>query len=162
MRVVEATPEDFDSWLHLAGEVESLFGPMVDQPEFHRALLRNVARRTALCIRGVDGPPGSPLLGGLLFSPHQPRYAISWLAVTSNVRNHGIGKALIGEALRRFVSYPCTLEVETFGMDHPGARSRRFYEQLGFQAGEDCPPGPDGGSRQLFRLPLVEAPAWLD
>jgi ribosomal protein S18 acetylase RimI-like enzyme len=162
VRVVEAAPEDIDSWLNLAGEVEYLFGPMVDKPEFHRALLSNLARSTALCIRGVDGPPGTPLLGGLLFSPHQPRYVISWLAVTANVRNQGIGKELIREALRRFVSYPCTLEVEAFGLDHPGARSRSFYEQLGFRAEEDCPPGPDGGSRQIFRLPLVEAPVWVD
>lgn len=96
MRVVEATPEDVDSWLHLAGEVAVPFGPMVDQPEFHRALLKNLARATALCIRVAGGPPGTPLVGGLLFSPHHPRYVISWLVVTSNVRSQGIGKELIG------------------------------------------------------------------
>jgi GNAT superfamily N-acetyltransferase len=134
---------------------------MVDQPAFHQALLVNLARSTALCVRAADGHPGAPLLGGLLFSAHPPCYVIRWLAVTSNVRSQGIGKELIREALRRFVSYPCTLDVETFGLDHPGARSRAFYEQLGFHPEEDGPPGPDGGSRQTFRLPLVEPLAWL-
>ena len=42
VRVVEAVPKDLDSWLDLAKEVEPLFGPMVDQPAFHQALLRNL------------------------------------------------------------------------------------------------------------------------
>ena len=162
MRVVVATPEDVDGWLHLAREVEVLFGPMVGRPEFNQALQRNLARATALCIRDANGPPGSPLLGGLLFSSQHPHYVISWLVVTSKVRSQGNGKALVEEAIRRFVSYPCTLELETFGPDHPGARSRSFFERLGFHAVEDCPPGPDGGSRQRFRLWLAEAPAWLN
>lgn len=162
MQVVEATSEDFGSWLHLAAEVEQLFGPMADEPEFRGALTRNLARSTALCVRVADGPPGTPLIGGLLFSPHPPRYVVSWLVVTDGARSRGIGKELIRESLRRFVRYPSTLEVEAFGLDHPGARSRRFYEQLGFQAEEDCPPGPDGGSRQRFRLVLDSPPPWLD
>ena len=161
MQIVNATSQDLDGWLHLAGEVEALFGPMVDEPEFHQALLRNIRRSTALCVRLEDGPSGVPLIGGLLFSPHPPRYVIAWLVVTGNARNEGIGRELLRAALRLFVHYPATLEVETFGLDHPGARSRRFYEQLGFLAAETCPPGPEGGSRQMFRLDLDSAPVWL-
>jgi GNAT superfamily N-acetyltransferase len=50
------------------------------------------------------------------------------------MRSRGIGKELIRDALRRFASYPCTLEVQTFELDHPGARSGHFYEQFGFHA----------------------------
>jgi hypothetical protein len=45
--------------------------------------------------------------------------------------------------------------VTTFGSDDPaGEPARRFYERLGFQAAEEAPNGPDGGSRQIFRLCL--------
>jgi len=29
---------DVDNWLYLAGEVEVLFGPIVDRPDFHQAI----------------------------------------------------------------------------------------------------------------------------
>lgn len=38
MNVVNATMEDIRGWLELAAEVESLFGPMVDDPNFTLAL----------------------------------------------------------------------------------------------------------------------------
>ncbi|MCX6099998.1 MAG: hypothetical protein NTV92_00935 [Candidatus Bipolaricaulota bacterium] len=60
---------DFGPWLELAAEVEPLFGPMARDPVFQRALSRNIARRTAYCIRESDGVPGSPLVAGLLGAP---------------------------------------------------------------------------------------------
>ena len=81
--------------------------------------------------------------------------------MTSNVRCQGIGKELIREALRRFVSYPCTLEVETFGLDHPGARSRAFYERLGFHPADDGLQGPDGSSRQALGCRSLNLPPGL-
>jgi ribosomal protein S18 acetylase RimI-like enzyme len=162
VRVVVATLGDFDSWLQLAGEVQPLFGPMVDQSEIHQPLKRNIERSTALCSRVADDSPGSPLLGGLLFSPHPPRYVIGWLAVTAAARGQGVGGELVRAAVARHVaSYPCVLEVETFGADHPGARSRGFYQHLGFQGQEEAPAGPEGGSRQWYRLALSSPPLWL-
>ncbi len=61
----------------------------------------------------------------------------------------------MAEALRRYVTGPGTVEVITFGPDHPGAvesGARVFYERLGFRPGEPADPGPEGGSRQLYRL----------
>jgi ribosomal protein S18 acetylase RimI-like enzyme len=161
MQVSEATMEDFESWLLLAAEVEELFGPMVNEPEFHQVLVRKIARGSAFCVRRADGPPGTPLAGGLLLSQHSQRYGISWLVVSAAWRSNGVGKALVRAALRRSVTYPCTLEVDTFGIDHPGARSRGFYEQLGFRAEENLAPGPEGGSRQMYRLALDSPPPWL-
>ncbi len=65
MRVVHATLDDMPAWLKLAAEVESLFGPMVDDPNFIRALENGIQRHTAFCIRAADGPPGTALRGGL-------------------------------------------------------------------------------------------------
>ena len=78
--VVVAHPEDIPAWLILATEVEPLFGPMVNDPSFHRALHKNIGRGTAFCVREADEPPGVPLLGALLFSPKLPFYTIGWLA----------------------------------------------------------------------------------
>ena len=57
MRVQIAQKEDVNSWLDLAGEVEGLFGPMVQEPSFLSALDRSIERRSAYCIREDDGPP---------------------------------------------------------------------------------------------------------
>jgi len=53
---------------------------------------------------------------------------------------------------------PGTLEVVTFGADHPGASAsgaRAFYERLGFTPAEAAAPGPEGGSRQAYRKPVA-------
>ena len=89
--VVLAQPEDIPAWLALATEVEPLFGPMVSEPSFHRALHKHIGRGTAFCVRDEDGRPGDPLLGGLLFSLDPPIYRIGWLAVAELHRRQGIG-----------------------------------------------------------------------
>jgi len=146
-----AQPADIPAWLVLAAEVEPLFGPMVHEPSFHRALDKNIARGTAFCVRQADGPPGAPLLGGLLFSNHPPVYTIGWLAVAQQYRRQGIGQGLVEHALS-LVQTPAEVMVTTFGADNPaGIPARRFYERLGFCAAEPAPSGPDGSSRQMFR-----------
>jgi ribosomal protein S18 acetylase RimI-like enzyme len=81
--------------MELAREVEPLFGPMVSDPGFQRALENNIARGTAYCIRVEDGAPGSPLAGGLLFSPKPPTYKIGWLAISQNYRGQRLGTRLV-------------------------------------------------------------------
>jgi ribosomal protein S18 acetylase RimI-like enzyme len=151
VHVVVAQPEDTPAWLVLAAEVEPLFGPMVSEPSFLRSLARNIERGTAFCVRQADGPPGAPLLGGLLFSPHPPVYTIGWLAVTRRRRRRGIGRSLVEHALS-LVETPAEVMVMTFGADNPaGVPARRFYKRLGFRPAEPAPTGPDGSARQIFR-----------
>ncbi len=74
--------------------------------------------------------------------------------VSGHARGQGIGRALVAEAMRRFVTGPGIVDVVTFGADHPGtdaSGARVFYERLGFTPGELAPPGPEGGSRQVYR-----------
>ena len=61
--VVLAAEDDFGAFREPAGEVEDLFGPMVDEPGFHDAVRRNISRRSALLARDSLGTPA----GGLLF-----------------------------------------------------------------------------------------------
>jgi GNAT superfamily N-acetyltransferase len=150
-RVVVALPNDFSAWLILAAEVEALLGPMVDAPTFQRALHKHIGRGTAFCVRESDGPPGAPLMGGLLFSPGPPVYRIGWLAVARRHRRQGIARSLVEHILGLAVA-PAEFAVTTFGGDNPeGEPARRFYERMGFHAAEGAPNGPEGGSRQVFR-----------
>jgi GNAT superfamily N-acetyltransferase len=154
VQVVQAQPEDIPAWLELAREVEPLFGPMIEDPGFHRALEKNIARRTAYCVRENGHPVGTPLMGGLLFSPHPPEYVIGWLAVAEAHRRRGVGQALVTHALSQ-VEPPATIRLTTFGPDNPaGEPAHRYYQKLGFQPAEFAPDGPEGGSRQLYRLEL--------
>jgi|HigsolmetaAR202D_1030399.scaffolds.fasta_scaffold00012_47 Acetyltransferases len=154
MIVVQATSADLPAWHELAREMEPLFGPMLNDPQFHAALERNIARGTALCVRANDAAAGAPLWGALLYSPKSPIAKLNWLGVTASQRRTGIGLRLF-QHMRKQLQTCETIEVVTFGEDHPdGLAARRFYQKLGFVAAECLEAGPDGGSRQLFRLQL--------
>lgn len=154
MHVALAQPADLHSWLRLAAEVEPLFGPMVNDLGFHNALRKNIKRKTAFCVREDDGPHGTPILAGLLFSPKPPVYTIGWLAVTAASRRQGLGRLLIEQALT-LVRPPAEVVVTTFGPGfQDGEPARRFYETMGFHPAEPAPAGPDGGERQIYRRTL--------
>ena len=154
MIVRPATEQDALGFIALARQVEHWFGPMAGDPGFRAALDRHIRRATALAAAAC----GTDLLGGLLFSAKPPVYHVRWLVVSEHARGQGIGRALVTEAMRRFVTGPGTVDVVTFGADHPGAAAsggRIFYERLGFTPAEAAPPGPEGGSRQVYRKTLT-------
>ncbi len=145
-----AREDDLAGFLELAGQVEHWFGPMVDEAGFHATLLRHIRAGTALVARSA----GAEVLGGIMFGAQPPTYRVDWLVVAEQARGHGIGRALTTDAIRRYVRCPGTLEVVTFGADHPGAAAsgaRAFYEHLGFNPAEVAAAGPEGGSRQVYR-----------
>ncbi len=151
MIVTLARDTDLAGFLDLAAEVERWFGPMVDDPDFHTAVDKHIRRGTALVAITSEQPA---LLGGMLFGAEPPIYHVHWLVVSEQTRGQGVGRALMEEAMRRFVRGPGTVEVVTFGTDHPGASAsgaRIFYERLGFAPAEPAAPGPEGGSRQVYR-----------
>jgi GNAT superfamily N-acetyltransferase len=149
MQVVIAVEADIPPWLALAEEVEELFGPLVEGPEFRAALARNVARGTALCVREAEAGPGASLAGGLLLSAHHPTYRIMWLAVNRKHRGTGVGGLLVRSALHTMLVPPCVVEVTTFGPSHPGHAARGFYEHLGF---EPATAVTADGARQTYQL----------
>ncbi|MEV8319829.1 GNAT family N-acetyltransferase [Streptomyces sp. NPDC059900] len=149
-----AQERDLPSFLALAAQVEHWFGPMVEEPGFHEAVRAHLRRSTALIALSAE----SGLLGGLLFDAKAPVFHVDWLVVAEGGRGSGVGRALMDEASRRFVRGPGIIEVITFGADHPGAvasGARVFYERLGFAPAEAAEPGPEGGSRQLYRRPVT-------
>lgn len=140
-----ATVADIPSWLEIVRQVEPLFGPM---PMFDITIRNKIAHRDALCVHDGSGA----VIGGLLPGGAPPNNWIRWLAVRRSARGQGAGAALMDAALNRFVA-PCTISLATFGADNvEGRAARRLYERCGFLAGEILPPGPEGGTRQLYTL----------
>jgi GNAT superfamily N-acetyltransferase len=159
MIIRDAREQDYTGFLGLAAQVEHWFGPMVGESGFHRAVRKHIGRATALVAVPSDGGPGPlggpGLLGGLLFGGRAPVHHVHWLVVAEHARRQGVGRALMAEALRRFRPLAGSVDVVTFGADHPGAvtsGARVFYERLGYAPAEAADPGPEGGSRQVYRL----------
>ncbi|MFI6287173.1 GNAT family N-acetyltransferase [Streptomyces sp. NPDC051018] len=164
-----ADEQDGAGFLDLAAEVEHWFGPMVEDPGFRASVDERIRRSMALVAvesgssasskpSGSSEPSEPGLLGGLLFGAQETTYHLHWLVVSERARGKGVGRALVAEATRRFVRGPGTIEVVTFGADHPGAvvsGARVFYESLGFEPAEATDPGPEGGSRQIYRRTLA-------
>jgi GNAT superfamily N-acetyltransferase len=126
---------------------------MVDDDSFQTAVMRNIGRGTALVIDAHQRPG---LLGGLLFGGASPIYHIRWLVVAEQAHRQGVGRALVADAIARFVRDPqSVVEVVTFAQDHSAASisgARSFYARLGFIAAEPASVGPEGGPRQVYRL----------
>ncbi len=151
LHVVTAEEADIPAWLELAAEVEPLFGPMVEEPGFLATLRQSINEQRAFCVREGGGPPGMPLMGGLLFATDPPAYKIGWLAVAGRHQRRGVGRLLVEHAIRR-VQPPAEISLTTFSPDvAEGEPARRFYERMGFYPAEPAPPGPEGGSRQVYR-----------
>jgi GNAT superfamily N-acetyltransferase len=152
-----ASEKDTRGFIELAGQVEQWFGPMVGEPGFLSVLAKHIRRGTAL-VASTAGR--TDVLGGMLFSAKPPAYHVRWVVVSQNARGQGIGRALLADAMRRFVTDQGVVEVVTFGADHPGAAvsgARAFYERLGFTPAEPAASGPEGGSRQVYRK-IVQPP----
>jgi ribosomal protein S18 acetylase RimI-like enzyme len=146
--VVPAKETDLPAWLRLASEVEHLFGPMADDPDFCRALREAIAEQRAFCVRDTAGGrnaeagSASPLIGGVLIS--RKSNAVAWLAVSEADRGQGMGRALLARALNELdAAKPVT--VQTFAPDVPqGAAARRLYARFGFRDREAAEPTPAG------------------
>ncbi|MDP1795005.1 MAG: GNAT family N-acetyltransferase [Acidimicrobiales bacterium] len=157
MNVRLATNDDFDGILRLAGQVEYLFGPMVEDPSFHATVRANIDAEVGIVAMVEDR-----LVGGLLFTKTDARlFEIGWLAVDEAYRSMRVGRAMLVDAIARWVHPPADIEVIALGPDHPGAASVAFYERLGFEFVEPEDPGADGGSRDRLRLSIDrELPVW--
>jgi GNAT superfamily N-acetyltransferase len=143
LHVQTATNADIPAWLELAAEVSDLFGvEMASDPEFQRALQRNVERGTALCVRIND-----ELAGGMLWRGGW----INWLGVRKQFRRQGVGRALVAHAVS---VHDDDVRVITFGGHHPhpeAVGARRLYTAMGFEVSDETPVlPPDGTPREIM------------
>jgi len=158
LRVESATLDDYPGWMDLAASVSYVFGPVAREDAFQLAVVNNIARGTAFCLRERGGRPGSRLPGGILFSMrHAPVFTIGWLAVAPDHQRKGAGRHLVRHCLG-LLKPPAAVRVETFldGIKE-GTAARKLYTSLGFSPAEivDGPGvGPFDSQVQVFRLLL--------
>jgi len=135
--VSTACPKDAPAWLDLAREVESLFGPMVDDPGFQAALNGAISGGTALSAR-----LGDETIGGVVVDPENGW--VAWLVVAERARGRGAGAALVAAALT-FLGEDRDVRVQTFAPDvAAGAPARALYERFGFVDEATADPTPAG------------------
>lgn len=150
MIITRASRSDVPAWLALAAQVESLFGPMVEDLRFVAALERNIDRGSAYCVRENDQATDK-ILGGLMWSAHPPDYEIGWLAVADGHRDLGIGRLLVRHALSLAPS-ASVVTVTTFAPEVSGGEAAlRFYERLGFVPSAPVPGIPADRQRLVYR-----------
>lgn len=136
---VVATERDFRPWLNLAAEVEDLFGTMVADTDFLKALQRNLDRGTAICIRSDEEDASYQLVGAALFSYKEEILKITWLAVGKNYRRKGVARKLIDRIFELAPGARLVL-VETFTDScQAGNSARELYLGYGFIPGEIIP-----------------------
>lgn len=150
--VSQPVMSDVPDWRLLALEVERLFGaPMADSDEWIARLRRHIDHGTAWCARLASG---GPMVGGMLLSLSRPdAVTIGWLAVRSDHRRHGVGRALVEKAVTEAAGRP--VRVVTFGEGHPmgleAEASRTMYRRLGFKPAADiAPDASDGTPREVL------------
>jgi GNAT superfamily N-acetyltransferase len=137
MTIDLAKTGDLPDWLRLAREVEPLFGPMADSPEFLAALQEAVRSCSALCARD-----DTSFCGAVAFD--RKANEIAWLAVASGRRSKGCGAALLERAIAELDGSRPIL-VQTFAEGVPaGEPALRLYERFGFRYLRDGGPNPAG------------------
>ncbi len=146
-----ARQDDFHAWLALARDLEPLFGPMVDVPEFRAGLAGAIAAGTALAVDDATGA----FAGGLLFEPDLN--AIAWLGVTAAVRGRGLGGALLAAGLAA-LDPDRPIGVQTFAPGcAEGEAARALYLDRGFVDAAPADPAPSGLPTVLMRRPAASA-----
>lgn len=138
-----STPGDLPDWLELAREVEQLFGPMVDDPDFIAGLEKGVLDGSALCAAGEpDCEDKARILGGIIVSREENE--IAWFSVLQESRGRGIGAALLAEALM-LLDRARPVSVTTFDDTvEAGIPARRLYQSFGFRDASPAGMNPAG------------------
>ncbi|HBL84387.1 MAG: hypothetical protein A2Y17_04830 [Clostridiales bacterium GWF2_38_85] len=129
-----ATNEDKATWTELADTVAVLFNSpnMASDKFFHDYMESKISKYEALA--AVDRMSGR-VLGVIGFSRTNSR--ISWFAVQPNSRDRGIGKRLLGTALRH-LDNKREIIVITFPADCAGGEAARaVYQKAGFTETEE-------------------------
>ena len=156
MDVVPSEITDFDAWISLAREVEPLFGPMADEPDFRESLRQAIASDTAFCIRSDTNGANKSLIGGVVISKETNE--IAWLAVSRHYRGKGCGRKLIAFAIGK-LNRRENIFVQTFDESVPeGGPARRLYLDLGFIDIKDGGLNAAGAPTAIMQLAAIPEP----
>ena len=137
-----AVLQDVEGWLALAKEVEDLFGPMSDVPEFREALAAAIEGGHAFTALRPSEKCLNSVTGGIVVS--QEMNSIEWFVVSGAARGLGIGRQLLTAALAHLDSAK-SVSVQTFAPScSEGLAARQLYMKFGFEDREPMGPNPAG------------------
>lgn len=146
--LTNSTINEISSWLALAREAEPLFGPMADDPDFQKGLLKAIQDGRAIAAKEEKT---SDVLGGVIIDPEQNE--ILWLVVKQSARGRGTGQALLEAALERLdIRRP--VRVQTYDESVPaGLPARALYTRFGFVDLEPAGLNPAGLPTVIMQKP---------
>ena len=112
---------DYDQWIELVKEVESLFGEMSSSQAFQEALKQSIKEKRAICAKSSE----NELQGGIIIC--KMNNEILWFAVSENNKGKGIGGELLCKAIQELdESKP--IFVQTFSKECTlGLPARKLY-----------------------------------
>lgn len=117
---------DYVVWLEIAAEVESLFGPMVQNQGFQDGIKICIQKGDAYCKMNRDGT-----VAGII-AIDRTQNEISWLAVRKQYRGNHFGDELLKKAISELLENG-DIYVQTFSDDHEmGKHARNIYLNNGF------------------------------
>jgi N-acetylglutamate synthase-like GNAT family acetyltransferase len=88
-------PQDYDTWMELAKEVEPLFGPMTNSMAFQEGIKHCIQNNNAF---GIENDKGD--LAGII-ALDKEKNEILWLAVRKKYRGNKYGDKLVKKSNRR-------------------------------------------------------------
>lgn len=143
-----AVNDDLEPFMELAREVEPLFGPMVDSPDFVEGVKGAIKGERVVC---AVAESSSQFIGACVVDPDSR--AILWLAVTGNSRGNGAGRMLVAAALER-LGEGGPVQVTTFGEDMAESFSaRKLYDSFGFKEVKVGDKNPAGYATVVMERP---------
>lgn len=118
--------KDYTAWLELAAEVESLFGPMIQDKEFQEGIKACIKAGDSYCKLNDEG-----IVAGII-AIDRIHNEISWLAVGKQHRGEGYGDCLIKKAIEELIING-DVYVQTFSAEYEtGKPARKLYLNNGF------------------------------
>lgn len=141
MKISFITEKEIPAFLDIAGQVEPLFGPMLDDENFHKALEEAVKIKAVLGCH-ISSKAGDKLLGALVLSREEN--SVEWLAIDGLSRGFGAGRLLLSEAIK-LLDERKDIKVQTFSPEiEEGKAAVRLYESFGFRYKSDMGNNPAG------------------
>ena len=140
------TDQDFNTWLELAREVESLFGEMVGCEDFKKGIKECISNLSAFCVvntnKDIEG----------IIATNKAENEIAWLAVRKKCRGKGYGYQLL-KATIDCLDNKNPIFVQTFASNvKAGEAARKLYMKFGFKDYKDGGKNPAGIDTIIMKL----------